>query len=174
MTDSESKSTNGEVKEQRRGKAIAMTVEERDAFLAAERTCRVATVGKDGAPHVSPLWFGWDGEALWLFSITRSQRWADLVRDPRVSVVVDAGVDYFELHGVEISGRAEIVGDVPRAQDSAAPADPRQAAVEQIFADKYMGGAFYPDGRHAWLRITPEKIASWDFRKLAALGKGGA
>jgi hypothetical protein len=25
------------------------------------------------------------------------------------------------------------------------------------------------DGRHAWLRITPGKIVSWDFRKLATL-----
>jgi hypothetical protein len=25
------------------------------------------------------------------------------------------------------------------------------------------------DGRHAWLRITPAKITSWDFRKLATL-----
>jgi hypothetical protein len=25
------------------------------------------------------------------------------------------------------------------------------------------------DGRHAWLRITPSKIVSWDFRKLATL-----
>jgi hypothetical protein len=26
-----------------------------------------------------------------------------------------------------------------------------------------------PDGRHAWLRLTPEKLVSWDFRKLAGL-----
>jgi hypothetical protein len=25
------------------------------------------------------------------------------------------------------------------------------------------------DGRHAWLRITPLKLVSWDFRKLATL-----
>jgi hypothetical protein len=24
----------------------------------------------------------------------------------------------------------------------------------------------FHDGRHAWLRVTPAKIASWDFRKL--------
>ncbi|WP_182345946.1 pyridoxamine 5'-phosphate oxidase family protein [Tomitella gaofuii] len=150
---------------QRRGRAIAMSDAERDGFLAGERTCRVATVGKDGSPHVSPLWFGWSDGALWLFSITKSRRWRDLERDPRVSVVVDAGDQYDELRGVEISGRAEQVGEVPR---SAAP-DPALAAIEQVFADKYMGGTFYADGRHAWLRIAPEKIVSWDFRKLAAL-----
>ena len=90
------------MREQRRGGKIAMDVEERDAFLASERTCRVATVGGDGAPHVTPLWFVWDGSALWLTSIVRSQRWTDLQREPRISVVVDAGTDFMELRGVEI------------------------------------------------------------------------
>ena len=36
---------------------------------------------------------------------------------------------------------------------------------------KYHGGGMLHDGRHAWLRITPMKITSWDFRKLATLPK---
>ena len=102
------------MREQRRGGKIAMDADERDAFLAAERTCRVATVRGDGAPHVTPLWFAWDGSSLWLTSIVKSQRWTDLQRDGRVSVVVDAGEDYMELRGVEISGVATPVGEIPR------------------------------------------------------------
>lgn len=150
-------------REQKRGRRIAMPDGERDAFLAAERTCRVATVGADGRPHVAPLWFVWDGTALWLHSIVRSQRWTDLVRDPRVAVVVDAGVDYGELRGVEITGTAAVVGDVP----STTAGRPELAGVERAFARKYAGtDDFTPDGRHGWLRITPDKIVSWDFRKI--------
>ena len=69
-----------------------MTAAEVDEFLGSERTCRVATSGRDGRPHVVPLWFVWDGESLWLSSVVRSQRWTDLMRDPRVAVVIDAGV----------------------------------------------------------------------------------
>jgi hypothetical protein len=87
-----------------------MTSEELDGFLAAERTCRVATTGGDGAPHVAPLWFAWDGTALWLNSLVRSQRWTDLTHDPRIAVVVDAGTQYWELRGVELTGRAVVVG----------------------------------------------------------------
>jgi nitroimidazol reductase NimA-like FMN-containing flavoprotein (pyridoxamine 5'-phosphate oxidase superfamily) len=65
---------------QRRGDAIAMTGAEQDAFLRAQPVCRVATVGPSGHPHVSALWFVWDGTALWLNSLVRSQRWADLAR----------------------------------------------------------------------------------------------
>ena len=150
--------------QQRRGRSIAMTPAELDEFLAQARTCRVATLGPAG-PHVVPLWFVWAGGALWLSSVVRSQRWADLIRDPRVAVVVDAGEEYHELRGAEIRGTAEPVGEVPRHGAD----DARLAAAELLFARKYLGGdSMLHDGRHGWLRVTPGKITSWDFRKLPA------
>ena len=146
---------------QRRGRRIAMTTEERDAFLWAERTCRVASTGPEG-PHVTPLWFAWDGTTLWLTSVVQSQRFADLRRDGRVSVVVDAGRDFTELRGVEIRGTAEVVGEVPRTGEAVAELE----EPERIFATKYSDGRMRHDGRHAWLRITPQKLVSWDFRKM--------
>ena len=159
-------STAGSGGGQRRGRAIAMTAAEVDAFPADERTCRVATVGADGRPHVVPLWFVWDGAALWLNSLVRSQRWTDLERDPRVAVVVDTGTDFHQLRGVEISGDAVPVGEVPRGVAPDAELD----GPERAFARKY-GGAdtFVPDGRHAWLRVAPHRLVSWDFRKSAAV-----
>lgn len=155
-----------ELRPQKRGRRIAMTVQERDAFLTSERTCRVASVGPDG-PHATALWFGWDGTHLWLYSITRAQRWADLMKDPRIGIVMDGGHDYFELHGVEITGTVEVVGEVPRTGEP----NEELAAIEQLFGQKYMGGAMFHDGGHAWLKVTPSKIASWDFRKLATIGE---
>jgi hypothetical protein len=99
---------------------------------------------------------------LWLTSITRSQRWTDLQSDPRIAVVVDTGETYGELRGVELRGRVEVVGEVPRTGEP----HPELDAVEQVFADRYTSGVVDRDGRHAWLRLTPEKIVSWDFRKL--------
>ncbi len=149
---------------QRRGGKLAMSAEERDAFLVAERTCRVASIGADGSPHVTPLWFAWDGAALWLTSIVRSQRWTDLQRDNRVSVIVDAGDPFTELRGVELRGVAEVVGEVPRTGEPVAELD----EPERIFGAKYVGGTMRHDGRHAWIRVTPAKIVSWDFRKIGA------
>ena len=84
------------MREQRRSRVIAMSTDELDAFLAQERTCRLATVGP-GGPHNSPVWFIWSGGALWVYSLIRSQRWTDIERDPRVSAVIDAGHHYDEL-----------------------------------------------------------------------------
>ncbi len=148
-------------KQQRRARAIAMTPAEVDAFLAEQRTCRVATVGTNG-PHATPLWYVWLGGALWLTSLSRSQRWTDLGNDPRVAAVVDAGEAYDELRGVELRGEVEVVGEVPRNGEPV----PELDGPEQAFADRYTGGTIVRDGRHAWLRLVPEKITSWDFRKI--------
>ena len=138
-----------------------MSTDERDAFLAEQRTCRVATVGTNG-PHATPLWYLWDGQALWLTSLSRSQRWTDLMADPRIAVVVDAGEAYGELRGVELRGRVEVVGEVPRTGEPV----PELDGPEQAFADRYTDGTIVRDGRHGWLRLGPDKITSWDFRKI--------
>ncbi|MER5988541.1 pyridoxamine 5'-phosphate oxidase family protein [Streptomyces sp. NPDC001787] len=151
---------------QRRGRRIMMTDGERDAYLTEQRTCRVATLGSDGRPHIGALWFVWDGTSLWLYSLTRSLRWAQLRQDPRIAVVVDDGVEYGDLRGVELSGEAEFIGEAPRTGE----ARPELEVPERLFPPKYFGMETMPhDGRHAWLRLTPETVTSWDFRKLAGL-----
>jgi hypothetical protein len=156
-------STGSEPRPQRRARRIAMDEAEVDDFLGAARTCRLASVGPTG-PHVTPLWFVWHEGSVWMQSLTRSQRWADLMRDPRVAVVVDDGEEYLELRGVELRGEVATVGEIPRvgAEDI-----PELTAVEAAFARKYLGGAeFGYDGRHAWLCLDPAKVVSWDFRKI--------
>lgn len=139
-----------------------MSKAELDEFLTTERTCRVATFSASSGPHCTPLWFVWDGEAMWFTSLVRSQRWTDMERDPRVAVVVDAGADYGELRGAEIRGRVARVGEAPRTGEPVAELE----IPEKLIADKYFGGQMYHDGRHAWLKLVPEKITSWDFRKV--------
>jgi hypothetical protein len=150
-------------REQRRGRKIAMDQAELDAFLATQRTCRLATSSPQG-PHLSALWFAWDGTALWLYSVVKSQRWTDLTRDGRVAVLMDDGEQYGELRGAELRGTVEFVGAVPW---TGAP-DPELASAERLIASKYHGTETMtnPDGRHAWLRLVPDKITSWDFRKM--------
>lgn len=148
--------------EQRRGRKIAMTPAEVDAFLTEERTCRVATSSPSG-PHLTALWFVWDGSALWLNSTVKSQRWTDIARDQRVAVLVDTGDAFTDLRGVEIRGELESIGDAPRTGTP----DPAVEVPERLFARKYAGrDEMQHDGRHAWLRLTPMKITSWDFRKM--------
>jgi len=151
------------VKPQRGARGIAMTPDERDAFLREQLVCRLGTASSDGRPHVSPLWYVWDGEAMWFYSLVRSQRWTDLQRNPRCSAVVDAGEgEYLELRGVEFGGTVSVLGEVPRVGEPV----PDLAPVEADYVRRYRASGMGWDGRHAWLRLHPEREYSWDFRKL--------
>ena len=151
-----------------------MSAEELTSFLGEQHTCRFATTGPDG-PHVAPVWFVWDGQAIWVYSLTRSQRWANVSRDPRVAVVVDDGHHYHELHGVEIEGQATVdragAANRPGRRGRARARRARTPDGGQVLRpDTHpAAGEMTHDGRHAWLRITPLKMVSWDFRKLATL-----
>ena len=80
-----------------------------------------------------------------------------------MSILVDSGEAYFEFRGVELLGRADIIGTAPRTAEP----DAALELPERLFGEKYSDGRFVPDGRHAWVRVAPDKIVSWDFRKLS-------
>ena len=92
---------------------IALTEEEQRQLLLEARTLYIATIGPDGRPHLVPMWFSLDDEGLVAFTTSgASQTVRNLERDPRITVMVEAGDGYQELRGVSIDGRAEIVSDL--------------------------------------------------------------
>src|SRR3989442_13972122 len=69
--------------------AVAMTKEEIDEFLSGRWIARLATIGKDGYPHIAPLGYSWDGECVY-FALTKNrQSCKNLQRNPHCSVVID-------------------------------------------------------------------------------------
>jgi len=90
-----------------------MTDAELAAFLDEQRTLILATVGRDGWPHLMPLWFTVrDGEP-WAWTYARSQKVRNLERDPRATWQVEAGTSYEQLRGVMVKARVELVRDTP-------------------------------------------------------------
>src|SRR4051794_33928403 len=77
-----------------------MSDEELAAFLDEQKTVICASNGKDGWPHLMPLWFiVRDGE-LWAWTYAKSQKVRNLERDPRATIQVEAGTECQELRGV--------------------------------------------------------------------------
>ncbi len=136
---------------------ISLTRDELDAFLAEQRIARVATVGA-GGPHVVPLWFVWFDRAVFLNTTTGNRTVVNLDGDPRAAATVDDGSDYDTLRGVVLRGRA-----------LRAEGDPRLGDVQRRWSTKYLHGNPLPyelwKGR-IWLRLDPDEVASWDFRKI--------
>ncbi len=135
---------------------LRMTPDELDEFLNRERTARVATVSPNGEPHVAPLWFVWLDGKIYMNSLNRSRRMRHVERGSRVAVCVDAGEEYGELHGAVLYGTFRPVDDPEES-----------ARVRALFGQKYWSGMEIPEVRsHTWLVMDPDKVVSWDFKKI--------
>lgn len=146
---------------------IKMSEGEVAAFLAEQRVVTCATNGRDGFPHLMPLWYVMRGDELCAWTYAASQKVRNLERDPRATLQVETGEAYDQLRGVMIKARVDLVR--PAAE---------VAALGVEIMGRYTGGADTPEVRamvqrqaakRVGLRFTRESIATWDHRKLAGV-----
>lgn len=112
------------------------------AYLKSQRLCRIATVGPNGQPHVTPVAFRYNPDTD-TFDIgghggfAKRKKWRDVQRNPHVAIVIDdiASFNPWKVRGIEIRG---IVQTLPTGGETVVPG-----------AD--------PDMFH----ITPKRIVSW-------------
>ena len=148
---------------------VRMSEAEIEEFLGAAKKVQVATINPDGSPHLTTLFYvALEGRiAFWTYG--RSQKIKNLERDPRVACLVEDGDDYFELRGVSITGRAELVTE--------------ESAIRRIgtaVAARMVDGADLGDlgrdeverqvGKRVGVVVVPERTASWDHRKMLDRG----
>jgi pyridoxamine 5'-phosphate oxidase family protein len=97
----------------------AFTDTELSYLLGKRRLARVATVGKDGTPHVVPVGWSYNAEQDTIdiggYNMERSKKYRDVKRSGRAAVVIDdlASTDPWRPRGVEIRGRAEALDEPP-------------------------------------------------------------
>jgi general stress protein 26 len=148
---------------------IRMTDEEVGAFLDEERTVICATAGKDGWPHLMPLWYVVRDGELWSWTYGASQKVKNLERDPRATIQVEAGTEYQELRGVMFKCEVELVTET---DDVAALGREIFARYGGVDADTLDDGVREMVAKQAskrvGLRFVERDRATWDHRKLGA------
>jgi PPOX class probable F420-dependent enzyme len=80
-----------------------------DEFLAEPRNVVVAGIRKDGRPHVTPNWFGWDGERFYVSTTRGRAKYKIFSRDPRVELLFD---DPQGFRYIGLSGTVQILEDL--------------------------------------------------------------
>ena len=124
-------------------------------FLASKEVVVLATLGRDGGPLAVPMWLLHGPEALAMISVAGTQKVRNIMRDPRVAVVAEAGTRGGEIRNVLVQGRAELVPDGTE----------RRRRAER-FLEKYhphlealWGGRAMPPDR-VMFRIIPHRVSS--------------
>lgn len=116
----------------------------------------LATIRLDGTPELAPVWFLWQRGALIVSTHIETRRWANLVRDPRCSVLID---DSSNDRYVAIYGQAELVrGDVRKL--------PRAIVaryIEAVRVDAYMRDVVYTRPERTLIKLKPDRLVAVGF-----------
>ena len=144
-----------------RRQQIQLTPDEQAAFFRERKKAALATIDKDGYPHVVAMnYFARDG-AFYMTSYGKAQKVLNVRRNPKVALMVEVGDEYSELRGVMIRGRCEILEG-----EAAVRAAFEGRAVARANPGPMNPGAAASAPKRVVLKIVPEKVVSWDHRKL--------
>jgi PPOX class probable F420-dependent enzyme len=151
---------------------LALSDDEARSYLQDALTLILCSTGPDGLPDPVPMWFVVDGPAgpadgpgtVLMTTYGKSQKVVNLRRDPRAVGLIEDGTVYGELRGLQLTGAIEVV-------------DTDAEVLETLVrvAAKYSGtpdSAELRDGlagqasKRVLLRLRPEKVVSWDHRKM--------
>lgn len=147
-----------------------MSPEELAAFLEEPHKLQLATINPDGTPHLVTMYYALFDGRIGFWTYAKSQKARNLERDPRATCLVEDGGSYADLRGVQIGGQAIPIDDTEGVRE-----------VGEVVYRRYVGDSSRDEAgyvrqqalkRRAYL-VEPERVASWDHRKLAA-AEGGA
>jgi PPOX class probable F420-dependent enzyme len=141
-----------------RRRQIRMSDDEQAAFLRDNPKCALATIDKDGFPHVVAMGFYVTDGAFWMTSYAKAQKVLNIRRNPQVGLMIETGSAYSELRGVMVRGTCELIEDVEAVR--------RVMARRRGGAENGREGAFASAPKRVVLKVVPDKIISWDHSKL--------
>jgi PPOX class probable F420-dependent enzyme len=147
--------------------AVKMTDEELTEFFDANLKVQVATVGPDGQPHLTTLFYVMVDGQMFFWTYGRSQKIQNLRRDPRITCLVEDGVEYFELRGATIFGKARLLEDYDELVDLGGRVARRMVGGADLgdFGDQIVAKQAT---KRVGVIVEPDRIATWDHRKMTA------
>jgi PPOX class probable F420-dependent enzyme len=140
---------------------IQFTPAEQATFLREGHKAALATLDKDGFPHVVAMGFLAKDDAIYMTSYAKAQKVVNIKRNPKVGLMIETGKNYGDFRGLMIRGHCDIIEDSAlvagviqelQAKQSGKTETPREAVASAP--------------KRVILKITPEKVASWDHTKL--------
>jgi pyridoxamine 5'-phosphate oxidase family protein len=133
---------------------MSVFTEEEIDYLGEVTLGRLATLGADGQPHVTPVtfFFNPDQDAIDVGGISfgRTKKWRDARRNPRVTLLVDDVLSNpRRARALEVRGEGEV------HETGGSGINPR-----------------FPNFAEEFLRIRPRRIVSWGLAEGGTTGRG--
>jgi PPOX class probable F420-dependent enzyme len=144
-----------------RRREIELTAEEQAVFLRETHKAALATLDKDGFPHVVAMGFLAKDGAIYMTSYAKAQKILNIRRNSKVGLMIETGQRYADFRGVMIRGHCEIFEDLELVETTI-----RAVAAKQAVGVAPQSEAVASARKRVVLKVTPEKVTSWDHTKL--------
>jgi PPOX class probable F420-dependent enzyme len=112
----------------------------------------LTTVGPDGTPQPSPIWFLWDGETVLMYSRPDTPKLRNIERNPRVALNLDGDGRGGDI--VILTGEARIDREAPAATDYPEYLE----KYRQRFARNGMTPEWFAEAYSVPIRMTPTRL----------------
>jgi PPOX class probable F420-dependent enzyme len=112
----------------------------------------LTTVGADGTPQPSPIWFLWDGQTILIYSQPNTPKLRNIERNPRVALNLDGDGRGGDI--VVLTGEARVDRDAPGAADHTEYLEKYRQGIERIGMTPKQFAASYS----VPIRMTPTKL----------------
>ncbi len=148
-------------------------------ILQSKVFAHLATLGVNGEPQSSPMWFLWDGEYIKFTHTTNRKKYQNIQRDPRVSISITDSDDPYTY--AEFRGVVERIEDDPNgaffdtlAEHYGAPmrysGDPR--VILYVKVQRVVGQ--YRGGRYTQILVVQPDLNVYEaFKDVAGLMEQG-
>ena len=144
--------------------AVRMDEAEIEAFVSSQKSLQVATVSRDGSPHLCTLWFAVVDGNIVFETYAKSQKVKNLERDRRITVLCEDGDAYETLRGVMIKGTARLARHPDEVLRVAEAVIARN--TPGLTADLVAAAAARLAAKRVAVVVCAERTASWDHTKL--------
>jgi len=131
-------------------------------MLRSESVVWLSSVGADGAPHLVPIWFSWDGETVLIASKPQAKKVTNLRANPSVMLALGEPDDDFDV------GLLQRVAELLEEPAAAVLPERHLAKYRDQMAAIGLSNAEFLATYPQVIRIRPTKFLSWHGRTAPA------
>jgi nitroimidazol reductase NimA-like FMN-containing flavoprotein (pyridoxamine 5'-phosphate oxidase superfamily) len=151
--------------------SLRLSPEEAWAFLEKGHTGILTSLRRDGWPISLPVWYVALERRIYVSGPARTKKFGRMKRDPRVSFLVETGLEWKKLSAVHVTGRARFVEDRAELERVQKATDAKYAAFRTDRSKMPSATAQHYQQGSTTVCIEPEgRLLTWDNSRLGIQG----
>lgn len=136
-----------------------------EAFLNQPLLARIATAvrSKEDAdyfqPHVTPVWFLWENDSLYISAFTSTRKVKEVRRNPYIAALIDVSQAVDGVSAVLLEGKSEWIHDREFVQDMSRRIYTKYMGEDGVLAADPQSWIIDPE--NSIIKLAPQAIYTW-------------